>query len=294
VRFTARVPATSANVGPGFDSFGLALDLCNEFTVDTDRAPGVSWEGEGADELPTDGSDRVSQAMRFVARSLIDERGAALDLPPLSLHGFNRIPLDRGLGSSAAASVAGVVLAHHLLGLGVPNQQAIFSSAAELEGHPDNAGPAVYGGFTVALPKRKVHRFDPHPDLRPVLLIPQVVRLSTAAARAALPPEVPMRAAVSNIAHGAITLVALTSRPELLREALVDRIHQPYRLPLVPKVREVFDDLVGEGVAVCVSGAGPTLLAFDLPGRSVPDPGDGWRVLRPPVRATGFEVVQER
>ena len=289
---TARVPATSANIGPGFDSFGLALDLCNEFTVDTERAPGVSWEGEGADELPTDGSDLVSRAMKFVARNVSDDRGAALDIPPLSLHGVNRIPLDRGLGSSAAASVAGVVLAHHLLGLGVPGQRAIFATAAELEGHPDNAAPAVYGGFTVALPKHTVHRFDPHADLRPVLLIPQVVRLSTAAARAALPSEVPMRAAVSNLAHAAIALVALTSRPELLREALVDRIHQPYRLPLVPKVRELFDDLVAEGVAVCVSGAGPTLLAFDLPGRSVPDPGDGWRVLRPAVRAVGAEVVQ--
>jgi homoserine kinase len=290
MKLTVRVPATSANLGPGFDSFGLALDLCNEVRVDTDAPPGVTWEGEGADELPTDGSDLISRAMAFVARGASDERGAAMQMPPMSLHGVNRIPLDRGLGSSAAATVAGVVLAHHLLGLGVPDQRSIFATAAELEGHPDNAAPAVFGGFTVALPKRVVHRFDPSPDLRPVLLIPQVVRLSTAAARAALPAEVPIRAAASNAAHAAIAMVALTSRPELLKEGLVDRVHQPYRLPLVPKVRQLFDDLVGEGVAVCVSGAGPTLLAFDLPGRSVPDPGDGWRVLRTSVRATGFEV----
>jgi homoserine kinase len=291
MRLTARVPATSANLGPGFDTFGLALDLCNEVTVDTDARPGVTWEGEGADELPTDGTDMLSNAMRFVARSASDDRGAALELPPVSIHCVNRIPLDRGLGSSAAATVVGVALAHRLLGLDPPSQKAVFSAAAELEGHPDNAAPAVFGGFTVAMPKRVVHRFEPHPDLRPVLLVPQVVRLSTLAARSALPSEVPMRAAVSNVAHAAIAMIALTSRPELLREALVDRIHQPYRLPLVPKVRELFDDLVAEGVAVCVSGAGPTLLAFDLPGRAVPEPGDGWRVLRPSVRAAGVEVT---
>src|SRR5207244_13622163 len=107
VRLTLRVPATSANLGPGYDSFGIALDLCNEVTLESGADPGVTWEGEGADELPTDGTDMISRAMSFVAAHQA-ERG--LRLPPLRLHGKNAIPLERGLGSSSAAAVAGVML----------------------------------------------------------------------------------------------------------------------------------------------------------------------------------------
>src|SRR5204862_5611197 len=110
--------------------------------------------------------------------------------------------------------------------------------------------------------------------------------------REVLPATVPMHAAVSNISHAALAVIALTRDPSLLATALVDRIHQPYRLPLVPAVREVFDGLVAEGIPVCVSGAGPTLLAFDRPGRAVPDPGGGWRTLRPALRATGAEFLE--
>ena len=292
MRLSVRVPATSANLGPGFDCFGLALDLCNEVTVDTAARPGVVWEGEGADELPTDGSDLFTRAMRFAVRSATDERGAALELPPVSVQGVNRIPMERGLGSSAAATVAGIALAHRLLRLGDPSPQMVVSLASDLEGHADNAAPAVYGGFTIALSSGFVRRLDPHPDLRPVVLIPERVRLATGVARAALPQKVPMHAAVSNLSHAALAVVAFTRDPPLLRRALVDRLHQPYRLPLVPMVRGVFDDLVAEGIPVCVSGSGPTLLAFDLPDRLVPDPGEGWRVLRPSVRAAGFELVE--
>ncbi|HEX7464082.1 MAG TPA: homoserine kinase, partial [Actinomycetota bacterium] len=111
MRLTARVPATSANLGPGFDCFGLALDLCNEVTVDTEAEPGISWEGEGAEELPIDGSDMVSRAMRWVA----EREGQRIG--PFHLHGVNRIPLERGLGSSAAAAVAGVAIARTWLRL---------------------------------------------------------------------------------------------------------------------------------------------------------------------------------
>ena len=107
MRLTARVPATSANLGPGFDCFGLALDLCNEVTIDTEAEPGVTWEGEGADELPTDGTDMVSRAMRFAEAKIAHAHGPGIfTLPPFHLHGVNRIPLARGLGSSAAAAVA--------------------------------------------------------------------------------------------------------------------------------------------------------------------------------------------
>ncbi|MDP9330456.1 MAG: homoserine kinase [Actinomycetota bacterium] len=297
MRLTVRVPATSANLGPGYDSFGLALDLCNEVTVDTDAEPGVTWEGEGSEELPTDGTDMISRAMAFVAAhaSFAGSSSALplvrLPLPPVRLHGKNRIPLERGLGSSSAAAVAGVMLAHRVLDLADPDAHTIFRLAAEFEGHPDNAAPAVFGGFTIALGNSAVQRLDTHPDVRPVLLIPEL-RLATSTAREVLPATVPMHAAVSNIAHAALAVVALTRDPSLLATALVDRIHQPYRLPLVPAVREVFDDLVAEGIPVCVSGAGPTLLAFDRPDRSVPDPGPGWRTLRPALRAAGAGFVE--
>jgi homoserine kinase len=291
VRLTARVPATSANLGPGFDSFGLALDLCNEVTIDTELEPGISWQGEGADELPTDGSDVVSAAMQTTAERA-GKSGATGALPAFQLHGVNRIPLERGLGSSAAAVVAGVTLAHRLVGLGNFDPNAVFSVAAELEGHPDNAAAAVFGGFSIALPGGFVHRLDPHPDLGPVVMFPEGVRLGTAGARAALQSDVPMHAAVSNAAHAALAVVALTEDPSALSRALVDRIHQPYRLALIPTVRDRFDALVAEGVPVCLSGAGPSLLAFDLPGRVVPEPGEGWRVLRPGIRVAGVEITE--
>jgi hypothetical protein len=127
MRVTVRVPATSANLGPGFDTFGLALDLCNEVTVDTDAAPGVWWEGEGADELPTDGTDMVSATMTSIAATM------ETALPPAAIRGINRIPIRRGLGSSSAAAVAGVVVASRILDLGIdgwnvePARRDVFS-----------------------------------------------------------------------------------------------------------------------------------------------------------------------
>jgi homoserine kinase len=281
VRLTVRVPATSANLGPGFDCFGLALDLCNEVTVDTGAAPGVAWEGEGAAELPTDGSDLVSHVMASVA----EVTGGIL--PPMRLVGLNRIPLERGLGSSSAAAVAGAAIALRILGEAA-TPDAVFGHAARIEGHPDNAGPAVFGGFTIALPDGPVHRFDPHPDLHPVALVPGD-RLPTAEARRALPGDVPREDAVFNVAHAALTVEALTRDPSLLGEALQDRLHQDARLALVPAVLEVFRALQGAGVPVCVSGAGPTLLAFPREPLAVPE---GWRVIEPGIRSRGFELAE--
>lgn len=283
MRLTARVPATSANLGPGFDCFGLALDLWNEFRIDTEAPPGVAWEGEGADELPTDGSDMVSKSMLHTARF-----GAAT-LPGFALHGVNRIPLERGLGSSAAACVAGISLADRILDLGLEPED-VLDLAIEIEGHPDNAAAAIAGGFTVAFGDGVI-RLDPHPDLRPVAFVPSDVRLSTAEARSALPQLVSLRDAVHNAGHAAATVVALTSEPGLLTQTLADRLHQQARLELVPSVNAVFHQLRAAEVPVCVSGAGPTLLAFEFDGVSLPDPGDGWLVLRLDVAGTGVEIV---
>ena len=297
MRITVRVPATSANLGPGFDCFGLALELCNEVTIDTDAEPGVAWEGEGADELPMDGSDLVSRTIAHVG-SFHDMRP-----PPLRLSGLNRIPLEQGLGSSSAAAVAGVVLGsrifdlsidgHNALRDGMPFHDAysVFAIAARIEGHPDNAAAAAFGGFTIALPDGDVRRLDVDPAVRPVALVPLGVRLPTAEARRALPDRVDRADAIYNAAHAALVVEALTRDPSLLRDALRDRLHQEARLDLVPAVREVFRDLVGAGIPACVSGAGPSLLAFESDGRVVPDLGEGWRVLRTAVRPTGFEVL---
>jgi homoserine kinase len=290
MRITIRVPATSANLGPGFDSFGLALDLCNDVTIDTEAEPGVTWEGEGADELPTDGSDIVHEAMHHAL-----ERQQAhypdASLPSFAMHGVNRIPLERGLGSSSAATVAGVAAANVLLGDAGWHDRLFttYSYAAQLEGHPDNAAPAVFGGFTIV--SGAVLRFDAHPDLRPVVLVPTTVRLATADARAVLPSEVDRVDAIHNVGQGALTALALARDPALLAFAMHDRLHQAARLALIPEVEAVFDDLSARKVPVCVSGAGPSLLAFELDGRQVPDPGEGWTVLRPGVRPTGYEVA---
>ena len=293
MRLTARVPATSANLGPGFDCFGLALDLCNDVTIDTEAEPGVTWEGEGADELPTDGSDMVSRAMRFAAAKIAETHGPGVfTLPPLHLHSANRIPLARGLGSSAAAAVAGIALAYRILGLdddGPPRHAFVLASA--MEGHPDNAAAAAFGGLTIAAGE-EVERLDPHPDLRPVLLIPEHVRIATDEARRVLPETVSRADAVFNIGHAAFTIAGLLGNPDHLRAAMRDRLHQDARLALVPEVREIFDRLQAADLPVCVSGSGPTLLAFERDRWPIPDPGEGWRILRVPVRRNGVEVVE--
>lgn len=284
MKLIARVPATAANLGPGFDCFGLALDLWNEVTIDTDEAAGVTWEGHGADELPIDGSDMVSTAMAHAARA----RGAIL--PPLALYGVNRIPLERGLGSSAAACVAGVALADRLLHLGLEPEE-LLELTVEIEGHPDNAAAAIAGGFTLAFGDGVI-RLDPHSTLTPVAFVPLEVRLPTNEARAALQPQVPLADAIYNAAHAAATVVALTSEPGLLSQTLGDRVHQDVRLALVPTVKAVFERLRADGIPVCVSGAGPTLLAFDSGERPMPDPGQGWQVLRLAVSSTGVAVTE--
>lgn len=286
MRLTARVPATSANLGPGFDCFGLALDLVNEVTLDLDAEPRVSWEGEGETELPTDGTDRVSVAIAETARR------HGVEPPAGAMHGVNRVPLERGLGSSAAAAVVGVSLADRVLGLGMEPTD-VLEVAASIEGHPDNAAAAVFGGFTMVVDQRTVARFDPDPDLRPVLLVPDDLRVATEEARRVLPEAVPMADAIANAGHAALTAVALLHEPGLLAAAMRDRLHEAVRLGLVPAALEVYEALRAAGLPACVSGSGPTLLAFEDEHHVAPDPGEGWRILRVRVRATGVEFVAD-
>jgi homoserine kinase len=284
MRASVSVPATSANLGPGFDTFGLALEIRNVVVIDTTAEPGVTWALEGAEELPTDGSDLISRTMVAVAARMQEP------LPTFALRGENHIPLARGLGSSSAAIVAGVVLASVVLDLGLHHEPAsVFALAAEFEGHPDNAAPACFGGFTIALSGGFVHRLDPHPDLTPVTLIVPTTRLLTEEARDALPTTVPFADAVFNVAHAALLVEAITHDPTLLGVAMHDRLHEQVRLALVPEVRELFDELQRREIPVCVSGAGPTLLAF--PGPSDEIELHGATVSRADVSATGYEVL---
>jgi homoserine kinase len=297
VRVTVRVPATSANLGPGFDCFALALDLVNEVVVDTEAEPRVTWEGEGADELPTDGTDMVSRAISYTLEQQLRSHGG-VEVPTFSLHGLNRIPLERGLGSSAAAAVAGVAIADVLLrgartGATPEDPYPIFGYAAELEGHPDNAAAATYGGFTIVA-AGFVHRARPHPDLFPVVLVPAHLRTGTGPARATLAGEVARRDAVFNVGHASLLAIALTREPGLLDVALRDRLHEDVRLERVPEARDLLHELRHtRQIPACVSGAGPSLLAFP-PGRDVGRLPEGWRALRVNVRTSGADVEVER
>jgi homoserine kinase len=264
-------------------------------TVDTEAEPGVTWEGEGADELPTDGTDMVSRAIAHTVE-LQGRIHPGADVPAFRLHGLNRIPLERGLGSSSSAAVAGVALARTMLGpAGFDDHYGTFAYAAELEGHPDNAAPAVYGGLTVyAAGSGSVHRLDPHPSLDPVVLVPKRLRLPTAEARSALPSTVDRQDAVFNIGHAALAVVALTEGDlDLLLVALHDRLHEGVRAAMVPESATLLDELRHRQLAACLSGAGPSILAFERDGHLVKELPDGWRAIRPGVRTTGVEVVVE-
>lgn len=288
MRLTAVVPATVANLGPGFDALALALSLGNEVEVDTGAEPAVVVEGEGAGELPADASNLVFRSMAFLAR----EAGGAL--PPFRMTSRNAIPVQRGLGSSAAAVVAGLLLADRLLGTAL-DEDRLLEVAVDLEGHPDNVAACLRGGLVVAYLSRRgwrAERLDPHPSLRPVLLVPVAERVATEDARRALPREVSLGDAAFTGGRAALAVVALTSRPHVLAEALEDRLHQSRRLALAPASRAVFQGLREAGIPVCVAGSGPSLLAFEGEEAPVPELGSGWSVLRVEPEPAGARLVE--
>ena len=291
MKLQAAAPATAANLGPGFDCLALALDLWNEFELDTGAEPGLEVHGEGATEL----ADPSTHLVVSTIRQLAEQRGA--DVPPFRLRCTNRVPLARGLGSSASAAVAGILLAERLLGVEatLPERLAL---AAEIEGHPDNAAACLTGGLALvhrppAAEAPHAVRLEPHAELKPVVLVPESERVSTEAARRALPASVSMDVAVTTLSRAALAVVALTWRPDLLGDALVDELHEPFRLPLAPGAAALHARLRAEGFPVCVAGSGPSLLVFDQdPGRPVPDLGEGWRMLRPAVALRGASVEE--
>jgi len=267
---TVRVPATSANLGPGFDALGLALRVHNTLTLEPAQEPEIEIEGEGAGVLPRDASHLAYQAaMAVLARSR--DYDVPVDGPLESIGGqafrlrqYNRIPLGRGMGSSAAAIIAGAVAANALLG-GPLDRQAIVDLATEMEGHPDNVAPALLGGLVVCTRGAggvRWMRLAP-PPLKVVLAVPDY-HVSTLEARRRLPARVPFPDAVFNVTRTALLVAALTGgRPDLLDEATQDRLHQPYREHLVPGLSDVFSAARRAGAyGVALSGSGPAVLAF--------------------------------
>ena len=261
-----RVPASSANLGPGFDSLGIALGLHDVVMGEVTGAELViTAEGEGAGELPRDETHLVHRAM---ARAF-DVLGAAP--AGLRLHCVNSIPHGRGLGSSSAAIVGGLALARALVvdGDRLIDDQALFGLAAELEGHPDNVAPAVFGGFTIAYSDAAAFaavRLEVTSPVAFVLFVP-TQPVHTKVARGLLPPTVSHTDASFNAGRAALLVAALTGQPERLLSATEDRLHQSYRAAAMPASAALIDELRGSGVAAVLSGAGPAVLAVVDPGR---------------------------
>lgn len=291
-----RVPATCANLGPGYDSFGLALSLHDEVTAAvTEAGLSIELSGTHTEQVPLDESHLVVRSMR-----------ACFDLlggqpPGLRLRCENRIPHGRGLGSSAAAIVAGIELARSLCPDGRQrlDDTAALVLAGELEGHPDNVAACLLGGLTVAwldAGAARAVRLEPAAAIAPMVFIPPE-RSDTRSARAALPARVPHPDAAFNVGRAALLLLAVTARPELLMAGTEDRLHQGYRAAGMPASARLTERLREQGIPAVISGAGPSVVALttgdqaELAAASCPDgwecaeltPGDGVRVELPAI-----------
>lgn len=288
-----RAPASSANLGPGFDCFGLALTLHDVVEAQV-KAGGLdlSVVGEGAHTVRRD-------ARHLVVRSM-HECFARLGGSPsgLRVSCTNAIPHGRGLGSSSAAIVAGIVAARALCvdGEARLDDAALLRLATEIEGHPDNVAAALAGGFTLAWTEpegARLIRLDPSPLIAPVAFVPDT-ELSTRKARALLPKTVPHADAAANAARAALMVEALTRTPELLLVATEDRLHQDYRGPAMPASLDLIKRLRADGVPATVSGAGPTVLALatvDSAEAVAKLGGEGWRVHHLAVDPLGATVL---
>ena len=295
------VPATSANLGPGFDSMGLALELRDEVSLTVVEGPDAAEvSGEGADVLPRDGSHLILR----LAHEHLRSRGA--EAPGLALRAVNRIPHARGLGSSAAAVVAAYAAAEALLPAADRRPRAaLLDAATRFEGHPDNVAPALVGGATVSwtrddAPGPATAPLRLHERLVPVVAIPDA-QLSTQAARGVLPQAVPHAMAAAQAGRAALLVHALAERPELLMAGTRDWLHQDARAASMPASAALIAGLRERGHAAVVSGAGPTVLALcdgeDAADRAASaareltaDDDVAWCVLVPSVAADGVRV----
>ncbi|HYJ66530.1 MAG TPA: homoserine kinase [Nocardioidaceae bacterium] len=289
-----RAPATSANLGPGFDALGLALSWHDGVEVRvTGSELAVEVTGEGAESVVRDETHLVVRSMLAAFDAIGVGQPAGL-----VVRCHNRIPHGRGLGSSAAAIVTGIVAARALVSDGPErlDEAAALRLAAELEGHPDNVAACLLGGLTVAWADGDGARaLTVSPDVRVVAMVPPH-SVSTEAARGLLPELVPHADAARNAGRAALLVAALTSyaRPDVLLAATDDRLHQTYRAPAMPDSYSLVQRLRADGIAAIISGAGPTVVAL-LPADADPEAvrgrtPDGWRCLAPGVDARGAHL----
>jgi homoserine kinase len=277
-----RAPATSANLGPGYDSLGLALGLYDDVRAHVSSIPGirVSVTGEGAGDL----ADHETHLVAASALTTFDRLGGRP--AGLVIACANRIPQARGLGSSSAAIVAGVLLARALVvgGEGELGVDEVLQLASAIEGHPDNVAPCLFGGFTIAwtgAAGAEAVRLVPSVAVQPVIFIPDERGL-TAHARAALPTTITHSDAAANAARAALLVHALTSDPSRLFAATEDRLHQSYRASAMPATAALVNRLRAAGIPAVVSGAGPSVLALTDAAVSIDLPDTpGWKTLSP-------------
>ncbi|BAU32707.1 homoserine kinase [Microcella alkaliphila] len=270
-RVSVRVPATTANLGPGFDTLGLALSVYDELEVTAVAEPGAHVEVHGVGEgtVETDESNLVVRSIAHV----FDRVG--ITMPGLRLVAHNAIPHGRGMGSSGAAIVGGVMAAKGLLdGIVELDEEDLLARATELEGHPDNVAPALFGGLTIAWmgergPQHK--RLTVHRGVSPLVCVPEASTMSTAMARTLQPAQVPHSDAIFNVSRSALLIAALIQSPELLHTATEDRLHQSYRAAAMPETDALIQVLRQAGFAAVVSGAGPSILVLCA------DPGERLR-----------------
>ncbi len=270
MKVTARVPATTANIGPGFDCFGLALPIYNEITIEETVMPGTGIEisiiAENQDDfdimmIPTDKNNIVYKAIELLYNS-IGQTPSELKITIKS-----DIPIAKGLGSSAAVIVGGLIAANELLGRPA-DEAALLSIATEVEGHPDNVTPAIVGGVVIASQEEDgsvvYRKLDWPQDWNIMVCVPNY-ELATDIARSVIPKEIPLKDAIFNLKRSAMFVQAVsTADEELMKLALTDKLHQPYRMKLVPGLNEIITNLKHEeDVLGCVlSGAGPTVLVI--------------------------------
>ena len=290
-RVRVRVPASSANLGPAFDAMGLALGIHDTVEVRTTRGPTqVEVVGQGAGVVPVDEDHLVVRAMR----AGLGHAGARQ--VGFSLRCTNAIPHGRGLGSSAAAVVAGLLAARGLLeDPDALDDDAVLALATRFERHPDNAAAALLGGATIAWLDGDIPhavRIGVAPDLAPAVFVPEA-RLATTTARAVLPSRVPHEDAAQNAGRAALLVVALTGRRDLLLPATEDRLHQAYRSDVMRASLDLVSSLRADGVPAVVSGAGPSVLVLDglTPRVEATRATLGWQVLRPGVDDRGAQLL---
>lgn len=300
VRIEIQVPATSANLGPGYDAFGLALGICDSLILTihddpVDAGSCVSVTGESAETLPTDRSHLIMRVIGDVLGAEYPNIAGDM-VGRMSLECVNRIPHSRGLGSSAAAIVGAIALAGEVgasAGCRRLSRQRVLELASELEGHPDNAAPAVYGGLTIALGNPARSWQIPAQTVDEVTVLVPDVRLDTDIARSVIPAAIEHEVAAENSARAALLVHGFVTDGSVLLEATADRLHQEYRRDAYPDSMALVDALRANGLPAVISGAGPSVLVLEgsVPPSLVPD---AVTPIRTSIDLGGYRVSEKK